>query len=245
MCPGVKTTRKWSQACCTSHVSTANLFRHIYVYRQVQLYGPRAWKGETSCPKAGKEVQWLLPRRFNARVSARRQGGYAERNNRAIGCKVIHWPTISGWLWVQYLDWDGLLRKLQVSSAFKFRSWIGIKILTLYSTTTLDCGIVTIGDRVLFGPGVSIFAATHETELQSRRDGVEYAREVTIGNDCWIGGNTIIMPGITIGNGCTVGAGSVVTRDIPPFSVAIGSPARVVKKVQPVPDLAQEIAIGA
>ena len=132
-----------------------------------------------------------------------------------------------------------------MSSAFKFRSWIGIKILTLYSTTTLDCGIVTIGDRVLFGPGVSIFAATHETELQSRRDGVEYAREVTIGNDCWIGGNTIIMPGITIGNGCTVGAGSVVTRDIPPFSVAIGSPARVVKKVQPVPDLAQEIAIGA
>jgi acetyltransferase-like isoleucine patch superfamily enzyme len=87
---------------------------------------------------------------------------------------------------------------------------------------------------------VSIFAATHEMELQSRRDGEEYAREVTIGNDCWIGGNTIIMPGIKIGNGCTIGAGSVVTRDIPPFSVAIGSPARVVNKVQPVPDLHQE-----
>jgi acetyltransferase-like isoleucine patch superfamily enzyme len=55
----------------------------------------------------------------------------------------------------------------------------------------LDCGIVTIGDRTLLGPNVSIFAATHETEVQSRRDGVEYAREVTIGNDCWIGGNTV------------------------------------------------------
>jgi acetyltransferase-like isoleucine patch superfamily enzyme len=89
----------------------------------------------------------------------------------------------------------------------------------------------------MFGPNVSIFAATHETEVQSRRDGVEFARPVTIGNDCWIGGQTTILPGVTIGNGCTIGAGSVVTKDIPPFSVAIGSPARVVKKVTPVPDI--------
>jgi acetyltransferase-like isoleucine patch superfamily enzyme len=109
-----------------------------------------------------------------------------------------------------------------------------------YSLCILDCGLVTIGDRVLFGPGVSIFAATHETDVTSRRKGVEYAKEVTIGNDCWIGGNTVIMPGVTIGNGCTIGAGSVVTKDIPPFSVAIGSPARVVKKVEPVPDVEQE-----
>ena len=97
--------------------------------------------------------------------------------------------------------------------------------------------MVTIGNRVLFGPFVSIFAATHETEVQSRRDGVEYARSVTIKDDCWIGGNVTIMPGVTIGRGCTVGSGSVVTRDIPDFSVAMGSPARVVKTVEPVPDL--------
>jgi len=89
----------------------------------------------------------------------------------------------------------------------------------------------------MLGPTVSIFAATHETEVQSRRDNIEYARAVTIGDDCWIGGNTVILPGVTIGKGCTVGAGSVVTRDIPPFSVAVGSPARVVKKVTPVPDV--------
>lgn len=97
--------------------------------------------------------------------------------------------------------------------------------------------MVRIGARVLFGPFVSIFAATHETGVQSRRDGVEYAMPVVIGDDCWVGGNTTIMPGVTIGRGCTIGAGSVVTRDIPDFSVAVGSPARVVKSVAPVPDL--------
>ncbi|RDW95120.1 hypothetical protein BP5796_00883 [Coleophoma crateriformis] len=106
-----------------------------------------------------------------------------------------------------------------------------------FNMTILDCGFVTIGDRTMFGPNVSIYAATHETGVQSRRDGVEYAREVIIGNDCWIGGHVTIMPGVTIGDGCTIGASSVVTRDIEAWSVAIGSPARVVKKVDPVPPL--------
>ena len=105
------------------------------------------------------------------------------------------------------------------------------------SLVILDCALVRIGNRVMFGPFVSIFAATHETEVQSRRDGIEYARSVTIGDDCWIGGNVTIMPGVTIGKGCTVAASSVVTRDIPDFSVAMGSPARVVKKVTPLPDM--------
>lgn len=97
--------------------------------------------------------------------------------------------------------------------------------------------MVTIGDRVMFGPFVSIFAATHDTDVQSRRDGVEYAMSVSIGDDCWIGGNVTIMPGVKIGKGCTIGAGSVVTKDIPDFSVAVGSPAKVVKKVEAVPDV--------
>lgn len=110
------------------------------------------------------------------------------------------------------------------------------------SLVILDCSMVTIGHRVLFGPFVSIFAATHEVGVQSRRDGVEYAAPVSIGDDCWIGGNVTIMPGVTIGKGCTIGAGSVVTKDIPDFSVAIGSPARVVKKVDAVPDIVVEEA---
>lgn len=114
---------------------------------------------------------------------------------------------------------------------------LGDNVYANFNLVILDCGMVTIGHRVLFGPNVSIFAATHETDVQSRRDGVEYAKPVTIGDDCWIGGNVSIMPGVNIGKGCTIGAGSVVTKDIPSFSVAMGSPARVVKQVAEVPDL--------
>ena len=103
------------------------------------------------------------------------------------------------------------------------------------STIILDCSLVVVGARVLFGPSVSIYGATHETSVQSRRDGVEFAREVHIGDDCWIGGNTVILAGVTIGQGCTIGGGSLVTKDIPAWSVAVGCPARVVKKVDEVP----------
>ena len=87
----------------------------------------------------------------------------------------------------------------------------------------------------MFGPNVSIFAATHETEVESRRQNIEYGRPVVIGDDCWIGGNVVILPGVTIGRGCTIGAMSVVSRNIPEFSVAMGQPARVIKEVQHVP----------
>jgi acetyltransferase-like isoleucine patch superfamily enzyme len=111
---------------------------------------------------------------------------------------------------------------------------VGERFYANFNLTILDCGLVTIGDRVMFGPNVSIYAATHETEVQSRRDNIEYAGAVVIRDDCWIGGQVIILPGVTIGKGCTIGAGSLVSRDIPDWSVAMGTPARVVKKVKPV-----------
>ncbi|EGX91596.1 sugar O-acetyltransferase, putative [Cordyceps militaris CM01] len=114
---------------------------------------------------------------------------------------------------------------------------VGDNFYSNFNLVILDCALVQIGNRVMFGPFVSIFSATHETGVQSRRDGVEYAKPVVIGDDCWIGGNTTIMPGVTIGKGCTIGAGSIVTKSIPDFSVAIGTPARVVKTVDAVPDL--------
>jgi acetyltransferase-like isoleucine patch superfamily enzyme len=86
----------------------------------------------------------------------------------------------------------------------------------------------------MFGPNVSILSATHQTDVQSRRDGIEFALPVSIGDDCWIGGNVSILPGVKIGNGCTIGAGSVVTKSIPAYSVAVGSPARVIRKVEEV-----------
>lgn len=113
---------------------------------------------------------------------------------------------------------------------------LGDRFYANFNLTILDCALVTIGDRVMIGPNVSILAATHEVEVESRRANIEFARPITIGNDCWIGGHSVILPGVTIGDGVTIAACSVVTRDIPSWSVAMGTPARVVKKVKPLDD---------
>lgn len=105
------------------------------------------------------------------------------------------------------------------------------KFYANFNLTILDCAIVTIGNRVMFGPNVSLSSATHETDVRSRRDGIEYAKPIAIGDDCWIGGHIVVLPGVTIGEGCTIGAGSVVTKNIPAGSVAIATPARVARQV--------------
>lgn len=94
----------------------------------------------------------------------------------------------------------------------------------------LDCAPVKIGTNVFFAPGVQIYTANHPLDAEARRT-VENALAITIGDDCWIGGNAIILPGINIGNGCVIGAGSVVTKDIPDNSLAVGNPAKVIRKV--------------
>ena len=96
-----------------------------------------------------------------------------------------------------------------------------------------------MGDRVWIGPSVIIAATTHSADVKARRrtTGGTWGKSVTLGNDVWVGGNTVIMQGITIGNGAVIGASSVVTRDIPSFCVAVGSPARVVKKLDAANDV--------
>ncbi|CAM4005374.1 maltose acetyltransferase [Flavobacterium branchiophilum] len=94
----------------------------------------------------------------------------------------------------------------------------------------LDTMKVTIGHNVFFGPNVQIYTATHPLDPIERLT-VEFSKPVTIGNDCWIGGNTTIVPGVTIGNGCTIGAGSVVTKNIPDGVLAAGNPAQIIRKL--------------
>lgn len=100
--------------------------------------------------------------------------------------------------------------------------------------TILDSCIVSIGARTLVAPNVSIYSATHPLDpaVRSGTEGPELGKEVHIGEDCWIGGNVIILPGVTVGKGSTVGAGSVVTKYIPPFSLAVGNPARVLRTIE-------------
>jgi len=95
----------------------------------------------------------------------------------------------------------------------------------------LDCSEIHIGNAVLFGPNCQLYGATHSVSLVERDTMLERALPIRIGDDCWMGGNVCIMAGVTIGEGCTIGAGSVVTKDIPPFSIAVGNPARVVRKL--------------
>lgn len=93
----------------------------------------------------------------------------------------------------------------------------------------LDINKVTIGNNVLIGPMVQIYAATHPSDFMERRS-TESGKPVTIGDDCWIGGGAIILPGVTIGKRCIIGAGAVVTKDIPDDSLAVGNPAVVKRK---------------
>ena len=78
---------------------------------------------------------------------------------------------------------------------------------------------------------VAVYTAGHPIHPDSRNSMYEYGIPVTIGDNVWIGGNTVICPGVTIGSNCVIGAGSVVTRDIPDWSVAAGNPCRVIRKI--------------
>lgn len=101
------------------------------------------------------------------------------------------------------------------------------------SLTIDDSAFVTIGDDVTIGPEVRFITINHPTDVIQRLQDVMYARPITIGSACWIGARATILPGATVGYGSTIGAGAVVTGNIPEYSVAVGVPARVVKRVFP------------
>lgn len=93
-------------------------------------------------------------------------------------------------------------------------------------------GPVSIGKDVMMGPEVIIYTHNHEfsrTDIPMMEQGNSPVMPVKIGDDCWIGRRVMIMPGVTVGNGCVIAAGAVVTKDVPPYSVAGGVPAKVIK----------------
>ena len=104
-----------------------------------------------------------------------------------------------------------------------------------FNCTFLDTCLITIGARTLIGPNCCFYAASHPLDpfLRNGIKGPELVKPITVGEDCWFGGNVIVLPGVTIGRGVSVGAGSVVTKDIPDFHCAVGNPARIIKKIEP------------
>jgi len=108
---------------------------------------------------------------------------------------------------------------------------VGDNFVANYNYTILDVGKVMIGDNVMLGPNVSILTAGHPVHPDSRNSGYEYGIGITIGNNVWIGANTVINPGVHIGNNAVIGSGSVVTKDIPDNVIAVGNPCRVLREI--------------
>lgn len=108
---------------------------------------------------------------------------------------------------------------------------VGARTFINYSFTALDVAPITIGDDVQIGPNVQLLTPTHPLEPGPRRDKLEAAKPIVIGNNVWIGGGAMVLPGVTVGENSVIGAGAVVTRDVPANVVVVGNPARVVKNL--------------
>ena len=109
--------------------------------------------------------------------------------------------------------------------------FLGDNFYANFGVVMLDCAEIRIGDNALLAPNVQLYAAHHPLDTATRLSGLELASPITIGNNVWIGGGAIVLPGVTIGDNVTIGAGSVVTRDIPSNVVAVGNPCRVIREL--------------
>ncbi|WP_371776302.1 sugar O-acetyltransferase [Streptomyces sp. NBC_01438] len=100
-----------------------------------------------------------------------------------------------------------------------------------YNLTALDVAPITIGRDCQIGPNVQLLTPTHPVEPEPRRDKLEAAKPITIGDNVWLGGGAIVLAGVTIGDNSVIGAGAVVTKDVPANVVAVGNPARVIRSI--------------
>lgn len=108
---------------------------------------------------------------------------------------------------------------------------VGKNFFANYNCTILDVAKVKIGDNCQMAPNVAIYTAGHPVHPDTRNTAFEYGIEVVIGDNVWIGGNTVICPGVHIGDNAVIGAGSVVTKDIPEWCIAAGNPCKVIRKI--------------
>lgn len=162
----------------------------------------------------------------------------AERNQAS---KLLHELNVKEYLFTEKAS--GILKKLLPNAPadivvvapfhcdYGYNIHCGNRVFFNVNCVVLDVTKITIGNNVLFGPAVQIYSATHPNDYMTRRKRM-LGKEITIGNDCWIGGGAIICPGVNIGDGCIIGAGAVVTRDVPAFSLAVGNPAKVIKDLR-------------
>lgn len=121
---------------------------------------------------------------------------------------------------------DGAVVEPPFHCDYGFNITVGERFYANVNCVFLDCAPIEIGAYVLLGPGVQLYTATHPVDPAERREGLESAKPITIGDDTWLGGGAIVLPGVMIGERAVVGAGSVVTRDVPADTKVAGNPAR-------------------
>lgn len=114
---------------------------------------------------------------------------------------------------------------------YGYNTRVGKNFYCNYDCVFLDCGPITIGDHVMLGPKVALYAVGHPIDPGVRSLGWDYPASITIGDNVWIGGSVVVCPGVTIGENTVIGAGSVVTKDIPANVVAAGNPCRVIRPI--------------
>lgn len=139
---------------------------------------------------------------------------------------------------------NGLLKKIIGSLAgsllveqpfwcdYGYNIEIGNNFYSNHNLVILDAAPVIFGENVFVGPNCGFYTSGHPENKMQRNEGLEYARSIYVGNDVWIGGNVVVLPGVTIGENSIIGAGSVVTKDIPSNVVAAGNPCRVIRGVK-------------
>ncbi len=108
---------------------------------------------------------------------------------------------------------------------------LGSGVYANFNLTLVDDGHIYVGDKVMFGLNVTVATANHPIDPDLRDRGLQYNKDVYIGENTWIGASAVIVPGVHIGKNCVIGAGSVVTKDIPDGVVAVGNPCRVMRQV--------------
>lgn len=115
---------------------------------------------------------------------------------------------------------------------YGYNTYVGDNFFANFDCTILDVCEVRFGDNCMLGPSVQIYTATHPLHPTERNSGLEYGKPITFGNNVWIGGSSVINPGVTISNNVVIAAGSVVTKNVPDNVVVGGNPAKLIKHLE-------------
>ncbi|MGP5363170.1 sugar O-acetyltransferase [Brachybacterium tyrofermentans] len=126
---------------------------------------------------------------------------------------------------------EGVVVRPPISLDYGSNVTLGARTFVNYYLTAADVATISIGDDCQIGPNVQLLTPIHPTDPGPRREGLERAEPITIGDNVWLGGGVTVLPGVSIGDNSVIGASAVVTKDIPANVVAVGNPARVIREL--------------